>query len=74
MSNLTPELNVEYIQRKLIGESTNRKQLINVLRGVIREKRKVQRQITRKYENYQAIENYQELLKRRIKQLTVFSL
>ena len=72
-NKLTPEVTEAFIRNKLIAQSVNRKQLIGVLKGVIRHKQKLQRQISRKYEVYQGLEDYQESLKRRIRILTTMT-
>jgi hypothetical protein len=73
-TKLSPEVTEAFIYKKLIAQSVNRKQLIGVLKRVIRHKHKIQRQITRKYEVYQGLEGYQDAIKKRIRQLTTFSL
>lgn len=52
----------------------SRKSLILNLKDIIRARHKLQRQITRKYQTYQGLEELQEELKKRIKQLTITTL
>jgi aminopeptidase C len=55
---------------KSIHQSDNRRVLINSLRRVIRQQHKIARQINRKYQTHQALDQYKENLKQRIAQLS----
>jgi len=55
---------------KSTHQSIDRKGLILALRKVIRQDHKLVRQINRKYQSHQMLEQYRDNLKQRIRQLT----
>lgn len=66
-----PKLSTQIADLKLAQSNTSRKQLIQIMKQVIRKRHKLQRQISRKYEGYQSLEKYLEHLRGRIQQLSI---